>query len=221
MQCPHCSVAIHANWQWHAMKYGSGVNSNWECMTTVCPECHNPSVKIEQQSRMTGILLIDTLMNKEKWVYPSSKRRKIFGDEVPGHLKGDYFEACDVLLLSPRSSATVSRRVLETMLLEQGYDQSKLHLQIEAVLEEKDVNKKLSTNLLRIVDAVRQFGNFSAHQAMDVTGLNIIEVEPEEAEICLEIVEGLFEHYYVRPVIEAKNLKTVNDRLRQAGKKPL
>ena len=164
---------------------------------------------------------IGRLFASDRWVYPSSRHRRSFGEEVPDNLKNDYYEACDILLHSPRSSAMLSRRVLEAMLREQGYDQSKLHLQIEAVIEEKDVNKKLSANRLRIVDAVRQFGNFSAHQAMDVTGLNIIEVEPEEAEICLEIVEGLFEHYYVRPVIEAENLKTINDRLRQAGKKPL
>ena len=35
------------------------------------------------------------------------------------------------------------------------------------------------------------------------------------------IVEGLFEHYYVRPVIETEKLEKVNEKLRQLGRDPL
>ena len=68
---------------------------------------------------------------------------------------------------------------------------------------------------MRIIDAVRQFGNFSAHEKKSLRTLQIIDVEPGEAELCVEIVEGLFEHYYVRPVIETEKLEKVNEKLRQ------
>ena len=160
-------------------------------------------------------------MEKEEWVYPNSRRRKSFGDEVPDNLKNDYFEACDTLLVSPKSSATLSRRVLQVLLHEQGYDNYKLDNQIKALRNEEDPERKLHSSLLRIVDAVRQFGNFSAHQKINVATREIIEVEPEEAEICLEIVEGLFDHYYVRPAVDEKKMNAINEKLQQAGKFPL
>ena len=107
------------------------------------------------------------------------------------------------------------------MLRQQGYRQDSLSDQIEAVRNESEPDRKLPTVLLTIVDAVRQFGNFSAHQKRNMTTLQIIEVEPGEADLCLGIVEGLFEHYYVRPAIEAKELETVNEKLQQLGKDPL
>ena len=223
MQCPHCSVAFRDIWHRNSIKYDNGSDSSWECSTAVCPECHKPSIKIKQIPS-TGIDLVDTLgkaFAQEQWVHPNSRRGNHFGDEVPDHLKKDYFEACEVLLNSPRSSATLSRRIVEALLREQDYCQDFLNDQIKAVRNEEDPDKKLPTLLLRITDAVRQFGNFSAHQKTNAVTRQIIEIEPGEAELCLEIVEGLFEHYYVRPAIDARKLEAVNEKLQQLGRDPL
>ena len=223
MQCPHCSVAFRDIWHRNNLKYDNGFDSNWVCITTVCPECHKPSIKIAR-ILSTGVALVDIVdkaLQKEQWVYPASRRAKRFGDEVSDDLKSDYLEACAVLLISPKSSATLSRRIVEAVLRQQGYRQDSLSDQIEAVRNESEPDRKLPTVLLTIVDAVRQFGNFSAHQKRNMTTLQIIEVEPGEADLCLGIVEGLFEHYYVRPAIEAKELETVNEKLQQLGKDPL
>ena len=224
MQCPHCSVAFRDIWHRNRMKYDNEFDANWDCITTVCPECHKPSIKIAQVPSTTGIALVDAIGKAivlDQWVYPSSRRGKCFGNEVPDDLKSDYFEACEVLLISPRSSATLSRRIVEAMLRQKGYSERTLHKQVEAVRNEVEPDKKLPTVLSRIIDAVREFGNFSAHQKKDMTTLQIIEVEPGEAELCLEIVEEMFEHYYVRPAIEIEQLKAVNEKLQQWGKNPL
>ena len=224
MQCPHCSIAFHGNWRRNRIKYDSGIDSDWYCLTIVCPECDNPNIKIRKEAPDSGDVILDAAKNifaKEQWVYPKSRRGKQFSDEVPNHLKSDYFEACEVLLTSPRASATLSRRILEALLYEQDYRQNRLIDQIKAVRNEEDPDKKLPTLLLRITDAVRQFGNFSAHQKTNAVTLQIIEVEPGEAELCLEIVEGLFEHYYVRPAIDARKLEAVNEKLQQLGRDPL
>ena len=223
MQCPHCSIAFRDIWHWNRMKYDNGFDAGWDCITAVCPECHKPSIKIKA-SPTTGAPLVDMLSKafvKEQWVYPTSRRGKRFGHEVPDDFKNDYLEACEVLLVSPRSSATLSRRILEAVLREQGYPQSRISEQIDAVRNESDPDKKLPTVLLRIIDAVRQFGNFSAHEKKSLRTLQIIDVEPGEAELCVEIVEGLFEHYYVRPGIETEKLEKVNEKLRQLGRDPL
>jgi hypothetical protein len=68
------------------------------------------------------------------------------------------------------------------------------------------------------VDVIRNFGNFSAHPVTDITTLQIIDVEPEEAEWCLETVEEMFQHFYVRPE-QAKARKAALDvKLAAAGK---
>lgn len=107
------------------------------------------------------------------------------------------------------------------MLREQGYRQKTIAKQIDAVRNESVPDKRLPTVLLRIIDVVRQFGNFSAHEKKRLRTLQIINVEPGEAELCVEIVEGLFEHYYVRPVVETEKLDKVNEKLRQLGRDPV
>ena len=224
MQCPHCSVAFRDIWHRNRMKYDNGFDAGWECITTVCPECHKPSIKISGTLSPTGTPVVDVLskaLAKEQWVYPISRRGAHFGNKVPDEFKNDYLEACEILLVSPRSSATLSRRILEAVLGEQGYRQSKISERIEAARNESVPDKKLPTVLLTIIDVVRQFGNFSAHQKKSVLTFQIIEVEPGEAELCLEIVEGLFEHYYVRPAIEREKVEKINQKLQQLGRDPL
>ena len=122
MQCPHCSIAFRDIWHWNRMKYDNGFDAGWDCITAVCPECHKPSIKIKA-SPTTGAPLVDMVSKafvKEQLVYPTSRRGKRFCHEVPDDFKNDYLEACEVLLVSPRSSATLSRRILEAVLREQG-----------------------------------------------------------------------------------------------------
>ena len=156
-----------------------------------------------------------------QWVFPMSRARKNIPDEVPDDLKEDYFEANDVLLISPRSSATLSRRIMESILRQQGYGQKKLIDQIDAVRNEPVPDKKLPTSLLKMIDAVRLFGNFSAHSIRNMETLQIIDVESGEADVCLYVIEGMFDHYYVRPSVEARNLEVVNEKLKEVGRDPL
>jgi hypothetical protein len=60
-------------------------------------------------------------------------------------------------------------------------------------------NFKLRTT----VDGIRNLSIFSAHPIDDKTTLHVIDVEPHEAEWCLEIIEEMFEHLYVGPAMTA------------------
>ena len=91
-------------------------------------------------------------------------------------------------------------------------------MQIEALLTEKDASRVLPSGLSGVVDAIRKFGNFSAHPITDVTTSQIIDVEPDEAEWCLEIIEQLFDHYYARPAAAQLKLEALNEKLEKAGK---
>jgi hypothetical protein len=52
----------------------------------------------------------------------------------------------------------------------------------------------------------------------DQTTLQVIAVEPGEAEWCLEILEEMFDHYYVRPAVAAARKAALNAKLVAAGK---
>jgi hypothetical protein len=86
------------------------------------------------------------------------------------------------------------------------------------MLNESEAAKAVPASLRETVDAVRNFGNFSAHPIDDQTTLQIIDVEPEEAEWCLQILEEMFDHFYVRPAAAAARKAALNAKLAAAGK---
>jgi hypothetical protein len=150
--------------------------------------------------------------------YPRATNRKPTPKEVPDGIKEDYEEACLVLSTSNKASAALSRRCLQAILRSQGYRQRNLAGQIQALLGEKDPAKAIPTALRETVDAIRHFGNFSAHPVTDQTTLQIIAVEPNEAEWCLEILEEMFDHYYVKPERSRARQSDLDAKLRATGK---
>jgi hypothetical protein len=50
--------------------------------------------------------------------------------------------------------------------------------------------------------------------------LQVIPVEPEEAEWCLEIVDEMFDHFYVGPDIARQKKAELDKKLAAAGKPP-
>jgi Domain of unknown function (DUF4145) len=101
----------------------------------------------------------------------------------------------------------------------QSRSKTSLAVQIDALLSESDPTKAIPTALRQTVDVIRNFGNFSAHLITDQTTLQIIAVEPHEAEWCLDILEDMFDHYYVKSA-EAKARKSALDGKLAAAKKP-
>jgi hypothetical protein len=96
--------------------------------------------------------------------------------------------------------------------------QKDLAKQIDALLTELDYTKAIPTSLRQRVDAIRIFGNFSARPVTDQTTLQVIAVDPGEAEWCLEILEEMFDHYYVGPAIVAARRAALDAKLAAAGK---
>ncbi len=77
---------------------------------------------------------------------------------------------------------------------------------------------KLPTDVHTTVDLIRNFGNFSAHPITDQSSLQIIPVDSHEAETCLEILEALFDHFYVKPAVALARKAALDAKLQAAGK---
>ena len=158
---------------------------------------------------------------EDRLVHPPRRNRPTVDSEsIPQALKEDYLEACEVLEISPKASAVLSRRVLQGVLKEQGFDSGNLYQQITDVLAE-DVPAALPTSLRDTIDVIRHFGNFSAHPITQETTLQLVDVEPDEAEWCLQIVEELFRHYDVEPDRRRKKIGETRAKIEAHGKELL
>jgi hypothetical protein len=119
---------------------------------------------------------------------------------------------------SPKASAALSRRCLQALLrAAAGVKPGDLAKEIQQVLDSGTLPSHLST----IIDAVRNIGNFAAHPQKSVSSGLVLPVEPEEAEWNLDVLEALFDHYYVLPAVTAAKRANLNAKLRAAGKPPL
>jgi hypothetical protein len=207
MKCPHCATAIHENWSLTQFW------DNWFASSMKCPECELSIIRIQRAVRQ---LIEDAWIQ----VFPRGSSRAPVSTDVPPAIAQDYKEAAMVLALSAKASAALSRRCLQAILHQAGYTQHDLSKQIDAVLVETDARKALATGPHSMLDAIRNFGNFSAHPITDQTTLQVIDVEDHEAEYCLDILDCLFDHYYVR-VEEAKRRRAALDAKLSAAGKPL
>jgi Domain of unknown function (DUF4145) len=123
-------------------------------------------------------------------VIPSSNARP-FPAYVPQPIREDYEEGCVIRYLSPKASATLARRALQGILRDfYSVTPGKL------VNEIKQVKDKMDADLWDAIDAVRKIGNIGAHMEADINV--IVDVDPNEAQVLLELVETMIEETYVR-----------------------
>lgn len=203
MECPHCRVSIHPNWASNQIIYGQAWLGN--ANVTRCPACEKFICEFnDSQTKF--------------YIVPRHSLRSPPPSEVPQVIAADYIEAATVLPYSPKASAALSRRCLQNILTAHGYQGRDLMKQVAAFINESDPAKVAPQSLRDTVDAIRNFGNFSAHPIDDKTTLQILDVEEHEAEWCLDILDEMFEHFYVRPAQAVARKAALNAKLGAAGK---
>jgi predicted RNase H-related nuclease YkuK (DUF458 family) len=115
---------------------------------------------------------------------------RVFPEYIPAAIIEDYREACLIRDKSARASATLARRCLQGMIRD-FWKISKPRL-VDEISALKD---KVDTETWDAIDAVRQIGNIGAHMEKDIDV--IIDVEPEEAQLLIELIESLLTDWYV------------------------
>jgi hypothetical protein len=98
-----------------------------------------------------------------------------------------------------------------------GVKPSSLDDEIQEIID----SNKLPTELANNLDYVRIIGNFAAHPIKSKNSGVIFDVEVGEAEYNLDIIEELFDFYFVRPARIKKKKEELNVKLREAGKPEL
>lgn len=225
MKCPHCLVEFHAQVEW--LHLDRDAEGDWAIQKYRCPnpDCGKFIIYLVRgqpsyKESSTGARSFRHIKPVEEQilVHPKGANRPPVPPEVPPEFTEDYTEACLVLPDSPKASAALSRRCLQHILREKaGVNPSNLADEIQEVLDKN----LLPSYIADIVDAVRNVGNFAAHPTKSKQTGNIIEVEEGEAELNLDVIEALFDFYFVNPARIAKKKAAINQKLQDARKPPM
>jgi hypothetical protein len=156
MKCPHCTVSIHESWTanqvYSKQENGSALTTAWRIQYMVCPECKKSILRFGRAEIGQNYITEPKFWQQ---FHPSGSSRPPVSSVVPKDISADYSEAARVLELSPKASAALSRRCLQSALREAGYTQKDLSQQIAAVLAESDTRKALPSGVHMIVDTIR------------------------------------------------------------------
>lgn len=208
MKCPHCTVVIHERWEPLA-EANEDTEGKWPLLQMKCPACEKTIIRMVRIPKGGN-------PSSHYLIRPRAPARAPLSQDVPKGYAEDYTEACLVLADSPKASAALSRRCLQRLLRETGgVKPGNLSDEIDEVMP------KLPSHLAEAVDAIRNIGNFAAHPTKDSNTGEIVEVEPGEAEWSLDVLEGLFDHYFVQPAVLQRKRAALDQKLQDAGKPPM
>lgn len=196
--CPHCNRDVtitdeRMTTQWHTNSIENSDGRNTLISSFIV--CPNPQCR--------KYTLTCTLF-QSKYVYPKENltkeldqwrlippsSAKPFPEYIPQAILADYKEACLIRSLSPKASATLSRRCLQGIIRDYwAVKPSRLYDEIDAI---KD---KVDSLTWDAIDAVRKVGNIGAHMEKDINV--IVDVEPNEAELLINLIETLLKDWYI------------------------
>jgi Domain of unknown function (DUF4145) len=101
---------------------------------------------------------------------PSSA--KLQPDCIPKALRDDYYEACAIRDLSPKASATITRRCLQGMIRDFcGFSRSRLLDEIAELrkrVREGNAPAGVQADSVEAIDQVREIGNIGAYMEADI-----------------------------------------------------
>jgi uncharacterized protein DUF4145 len=222
MKCPHCLVEYHSDPKMLPIGIEKASSTGWVVCHENCPACGKIILFIQAgnpflspQGWLAGIT------GSPMYVclaHPRTASRPPCPREVPPVLAEEYREACLVLSDSAKASAALSRRCLQNLLREEAkVKPGNLADEIQEVI----ASGKLPSSLVESIDAIRNIGNFAAHPMKSEKSGEILPVEPGEAEWNLDVLESLFDFYFVQPEVIRKKREALNRKLQAAGKRPM
>ena len=193
-QCPYCNMVMPITNSTNQNRYPSFDRDNDQCYPTnnwdestliisyyKCPNCGQYTIKAKGVGEMVEDVYVP--------IRPISSAKK-FPEYIPTAIRQDYEEACAIVNLSPKASATLSRRCLQSMIRDfWGIEEKNLYNEISVL---KD---KIPADLWSSIDALRQLGNIGAHMEKDTNV--IVDIDPDEANSLIQLIELLMKEWYI------------------------
>jgi hypothetical protein len=168
---------------------------NTDCLSYELTVSHVPAVYNARGSDTYGEPL-------SSWRFFPRSKAQVFPVYVPAQLRHDYEEASLISELSPKASATLSRRCLQGILRDfWKVKPGKLANEIGQI---KDKCDSLTWDA---IEAVRKVGNIGAHMEEDVNV--IVDVDSGEAQLLIELIEIVVKDWYIAAAERRKRLEAV------------
>lgn len=171
----------------HVLKYQRLVCPN--------PECRRQAIYLALYEASPGESAVGIYLgavNKlQEWSLVPPHDAKAFPEYIPAQIRGDYTEAVAIKNLSPKASASMSRRCLQGMIRNfwDVKDKRTLSQEIDAIRNDVDPDTWSAIN------GVRTIGNIGAHMEQDVN--LIVDVDSDEADSLIWLVEYLMKDWYI------------------------
>ncbi len=222
-ECPYCktkTTIVNSNYsrEFHVFDYFV-----LKTEYILCPNKDCKKITIKASLLKISDILIDSTRNLhqksgaipiwEKTLQPDIPNAMALPEYIPESLREDYYEAYKIIELSPKSSATLTRRCLQGMIRD-FWSIKKSRLVDE--IEELEKNSKIDEEAKRILDIIREIGNKGAHLEKDVN--LIIDIKKEDAKILLNLLEELFQNWYIAKHEKEERLKKLEDKFKQNEK---
>lgn len=173
-----------------------------------CPndECREYAItgSLHASHYQSGYKRLTPKTQRFKWSMKPSSLAKQFPSYIPEAILADYNESCLIRTLSPKASATLSRRCLQGIIRDfWGVKKGRLVDEINSI---KDTVDPITW---QAIDSVRSIGNIGAHMEKDIN--LIIDVEPEEAQLLIGLIEILIADWYIAKHERQKHLENIID----------
>lgn len=194
------------------------------------PECRKLTLKIRigaDIAEMPGWNVNPKSILFSEQIIPRGQARPQ-PEYIPAPLREDYYEACLIRDLSPKASATLSRRCLQGMIRDFcKISKSRLIDEISALklaVADGTADRAIAPETVEAIDHVRSLGNIGAHMEKDID--LIVSVDPGEAQVMIDLIELLFEEWYGARDVRTKRLAKIaevrlaKDQLRLETKSP-
>lgn len=208
--CPHCKSKTTINKDDHSKDESKLYIKNTDGTKTldvtwvVCP--NTDCKKLSLYASLYEFAFRPNIWERgdfiRQWTLLPDTKANVYPEYIPLPLRQDYEEAYAILELSPKASATLSRRCLQGMIRDfWGVKKGRL------VDEINDIEDKVDHLTWKSIDAIRKVGNIGAHMEKDIN--LIIDVEPKEAQLLIQLIEMLFEEWYIHRHERELKLKSI------------
>lgn len=208
--CPYCNTRTTINDDRHGEGESDspvkGVEGYKRLKTKwiVCP--NNECTRITLYANLYDLAYVPHVWKERdlirQWRLLPDNTAKVFPSYIPDPLIKDYQEASAIINLSPKASATLARRCLQGIIRD-FWKVTKPRL----IDEINAIEDKVDPLTWKSIDAVRKVGNIGAHMEKDIN--LIIDVEPNEARLLIDLIEMLFEEWYIHRHEREQKLKAI------------
>lgn len=172
-------------------EHGEGIGLGYNAIACPNPECTKLTLTVWLATGHYSADGWESDKQIELWELLPESSAKPQPDYIPEPLRDCYLEACRIVKLSPKASATLSRRCLQGMIRDFWKTPEKPNLKQEI----DEIQDKVDPGTWEAIDAVRSVGNIGAHMEYDIDV--IVDVDPEEAGLLINLIETLFSDWYV------------------------